>query len=43
MSSPHEGHFFAAVTEYTAPQMVQTLSDFLLTAILLTDIWKKNP
>ena len=42
MSSPHAGHFFVSVVEYTAPQMVHTLSDFLLTAILLTDIGRKN-
>jgi hypothetical protein len=38
MSSPHVGHFFVDVVEYTTPQTVHTLSDFLLTAILLTDI-----
>jgi len=43
MSSPHAGHFFVSVLEYTTPQTVHTLSDFLLTAILLTDIGQKNP
>ena len=43
MSSPHAGHFFVSVVEYTTPHMVHTLSDFLLTAILLTDIAQKNP
>ena len=41
MSSPHAGHFFVSVVEYTTPHMVHTLSDFLLTAILLTDIGEK--
>jgi len=41
MSSPHAGHFFVIVVEYTTPQMVHTLSDLLLTAILLTDIGQK--
>ena len=41
MSSPHAGHFFVRAVEYTTPQMVHTLSDFLLTAILLTDIGRK--
>jgi len=42
MSSPHAGHFFVIVVEYTTPQMVQTLRDFLLTAILLTDIGQRT-
>jgi len=41
MSSPHAGHFCVNVVEYTTPQIVHTLSDFLLTAILLTDIRRK--
>jgi len=42
MSSPHAGHFFVSVLEYTTPQTVHTLSDFLLTANLLTDIEQKT-
>jgi hypothetical protein len=38
MSSPHAGHFFVIVLEYTFPQTVQTLRDCLLTTILLADI-----
>jgi len=43
MNSPQAGHFFVSVVEYTTPQTVHTLSDFLLTAILLTDIGLRNP
>lgn len=43
MSSPHAGHFFVSVLEYTTPQLVHTLKDCLLTAILLADIWQKIP
>jgi hypothetical protein len=42
-SSPHAGHFFVSMVEYTTPQMVHTLSDCLLTAILLADIGRKSP
>jgi hypothetical protein len=42
-SSPHAGHFFVSVVEYTTPQMVHTLRDCLLTAILLADIGRKSP
>jgi len=42
MSSPQAGHFFVSVVEYTTPQMVHTLSDFLLTAIFVTDIGQKT-
>jgi hypothetical protein len=41
-SSPHAGHFLATAAEYTAPQLVQALSDCLLTTNLLADIRRRN-
>jgi len=37
-NSPHDGHFFVTVVEYTAPQLVHALNDCLLIASLLDDI-----